>query len=631
MKAAGRSPYGVKLVRGPVVEVASHRRACTSAEDLLDRLAEFTRPRAADLFCGAGGMSLGLSDAGFDVILGIDHDPDALKTHASLCPGWTADLDLSQPAVIDEVSELLAACDLSVVAGGPPCQPFSRAGMSKIRDLVRKGHREAYDERRDLWEAFLEVCLRVQPPVILLENVPDMAFGDEMSILRRMIDELEESEYTVHAQVLSAAEHGVPQYRQRLVLVAFRDGNEFRWPRATRLTTVADAIGDLPKVEGGWRPEGGADGFRRYKLPKKASSFARRMRERVPAADQQRVYDHITRPVRDDDKKAFAQMDSTTLYSALPKQLKRYRDDIFDDKYKRLDANLPSRSITAHIAKDGYWYIHPTQDRTLTVREAARLQTFPDRVRFAGPPSSAFRQIGNAVPPRLAERVGKRILVALEAGAAPEVATRDLASTLSNWLMDKENLSVPWLEAQTPWTIIQAELVLGRSGAAEINKHWPLLAKLDVPRLTLDHRAELVTQLGATRAGRVILAAEWYEDNNSALDSVEAIVGNPHVPRAAARLAHMATSNDVPGLLLQSAGLLRVAARFTGRKVDEVNSGTEGRMAIARLVGGSDSSVLALAALVELSRSQCVPNKPECAECPLVDTCAHTERRRRRD
>ena len=92
-----------------------------------------------------------------------------------------------------------------------------------------------------------------------------------------------------------------------------------------------------------------------------------------------------------------------TRYSDLAPELKRYRDDIFDDKYKRLDANDVSRTITAHIAKDGYWYIHPWQDRTLTVREAARLQTFPDHVRFAGPPSAAFRQIGNAVPPLLAE------------------------------------------------------------------------------------------------------------------------------------------------------------------------------------------------------------------------------------
>ena len=125
--------------------------------------------------------------------------------------------------------------------------------------------------------------------------------------------------------------------------------------------------------------------------------------------DADRVYDHITRPVREDDERAFELMDPKTRYSDLPADMRRYRDDIFDDKYKRLDENDLSRTITAHIAKDGYWYIHPRQNRTLTVREAARLQTFPDRFRFAGPPSAAFRQIGNAVPPLVGERLGRAL------------------------------------------------------------------------------------------------------------------------------------------------------------------------------------------------------------------------------
>ena len=107
-------------------------------------------------------------------------------------------------------------------------------------------------------------------------------------------------------------------------------------------------------------------------------------------------------------------MDAKTRYSDLPEDMRRYRADIFDDKYKRLEENGLSRTITAHIAKDGYWYIHPRENRTLTVREAARLQTFPDRYRFAGPPSAAFRQIGNAVPPFVGEQLGVAIRGSLD-------------------------------------------------------------------------------------------------------------------------------------------------------------------------------------------------------------------------
>ena len=151
----------------------------------------------------------------------------------------------------------------------------------------------------------------------------------------------------------------------------------------------------------------GPDGWSAYEGPKTA--FQRQMREGMDGDEAGRVYDQITRPVRDDDQLAFQQMTPTTLYSDLPEEMRRYRADIFDDKYKRLDENGLSRTITAHIAKDGYWYIHPKDSRTLTVREAARLQTFPDRYRFAGPPSAAFRQIGNAVPPLVGERLGGAI------------------------------------------------------------------------------------------------------------------------------------------------------------------------------------------------------------------------------
>ena len=302
----------------------------------------------------------------------------------------------------------MLAADVELLAGGPPCQPFSKAGRSKIRHRVRHGLRDPSDERKDLWRSFLEVVRLAQPPAVVMENVPDMALDREMFILRTMVHELESLGYAVEERVVDTWRYGVPQFRQRLILVALRDGVAFRWPEETPdKVTVWNAIGDLPEVEGGWRPQGGADGWADYdqasdRVPAAhARGHGRRGRQRRSSTTSP------ARCVRTTSAPS-SSWTRTTRYSDLPADMKRYRDDIFDDKYKRLDENDLSRTITAHIAKDGYWYIHPRQNRTLTVREAARLQTFPDRFRFAGPPSAAFRQIGNAVPPRWASISARR-------------------------------------------------------------------------------------------------------------------------------------------------------------------------------------------------------------------------------
>ena len=193
-----------------------------------------------------------------------------------------------------------------------------------------------------------------------------------------------------------------------------RQDAQFTWPAPSHRTRVT--VGTRSATFPTWRVAGAQKAAptagQTYDGPKNA--FQRRCATAMEGDDANRVHDHITRPVREDDKIAFELMDAKTRYSDLPEELRRYRADIFDDKYKRLDENGLSRTITAHIAKDGYWYIHPRDNRTLTVREAARLQTFPDRYRFAGPPSAAFRQIGNAVPPFLGEQLGLAIRDSLD-------------------------------------------------------------------------------------------------------------------------------------------------------------------------------------------------------------------------
>ncbi|HJV08160.1 MAG TPA: DNA cytosine methyltransferase, partial [Acidimicrobiales bacterium] len=181
--ADGKKTYGVKLVRGPFVRLPPHPSACSDEQQLLSLIRESERPLAADLFCGAGGLSLGLQQAGFDVVLGVDNDAEALETHRALCPGLSVNWDLADEAVVRRVAALVRRAGISLVAGGPPCQPFSKAGRSMIRELVRTGRRDHYDHRRTLWRSFLDVVVRARPPAVLMENVPDMALDRDMLVL----------------------------------------------------------------------------------------------------------------------------------------------------------------------------------------------------------------------------------------------------------------------------------------------------------------------------------------------------------------------------------------------------------------------------------------------------------------
>lgn len=624
--------YGVKLVRGPFLRLPPHPHACQTADALLNMCRELAGPTAADLFCGAGGLSLGLQAAGFQVVMGIDNDAEALETHRANFPGLSVDWDLADPDVVERVGGLIRDADVTLIAGGPPCQPFSKAARSMLRDLVRTGRRDAHDERRDLWQSFLRVVAIARPPAVLMENVPDMALDRDMMILRTMVDELEELGYAVEERVVETWRYGVPQFRGRLLLVALRDGISFDWPpEAPQRVTVDNAIGDLPPVEGGWRPAGGADGWADYAAPKTA--FQRRAREGLPVEAKHKLHDHITRPVRQDDAIAFAGMDSSTRYSELPSELKRYRDDIFDDKYKRLDPNDLSRTITAHIAKDGYWYIHPYQDRTLTVREAARLQTFPDRIRFAGPPTAAFRQIGNAVPPLLGEHIGAAIVRSLEKAEPLAVSTRSTARALGDWFARRDDLAVPWLRGESRWAVTSAELLLGRAPDGHVRSVWPALEKLATPRDALDN-APFLTSIGAAmgrghRAEQLLEAAEWFQSRDEAFESVDTMTGSPHVTEAMADLAVRVCPDDLQDPVLVTNGVLRVAARVIGEPVDRINKRTHGRLAVARLIGVDPFSDGAHLGLIELANSLCRPQNPLCDECPLRNWCVEgTERLR---
>ena len=189
---------------------------------------------AADLFSGAGGLSLGLEAAGYRVVLGVDRDREATETHRHHFGGLTLDWDLGNPERVARVAQLIKDAGIELLAGGPPCQPFSRAGRNKIRHRILNGFADPSEERRHLWRSFLEVVTIAQPAAVLMENVPDMALDKDMFILRTMVHELESLGYAVEERVVDTSQYWVPQFRQRLILVALRDGTAFTWPPPSR-------------------------------------------------------------------------------------------------------------------------------------------------------------------------------------------------------------------------------------------------------------------------------------------------------------------------------------------------------------------------------------------------------------
>lgn len=632
-----RGGYGVKLVRGPFIRLAPHADHCESPEAFVKYAAKLRRagrPLAVDLFCGAGGLSLGLREAGFEVALSADKDPEALETHRHQFGGLCVDWDLGDPEQVARIGELVRAAKVDLVAGGPPCQPFSKAGRSMARHRIRNGHRDPNHERRDLWRSFLEIIRLSMPRAVLMENVPDMALDREMFILRSMVEELELLGYSVEERVVETWRYGVPQFRQRLILVALRDGVAFHWPDPDEgQVNVWNAIGDLPEVQGGWRPDGGAAGWTEYSGPN--TEFQRSMRAAVPADDANKLYDHITRPVRPDDALAFEYMTSEMRYSDLPEEFKRYRDDIFDDKYKRLDGNDLSRTITAHIAKDGYWYIHPKQNRTLTVREAARLQTFPDWYRFAGPPSAAFRQIGNAVPPRLGERLGRAILVSLDKRDTEATTTRETAATLAEWFRTTPSVSLPWLRATTRWQVIAAEMLLDKSPTDHIRHIWPVVAMLGAPGTADDPAyevlADMIKSVGrghrleqVEKIGRHLVSFPDLIDSDDLKGGVV-----PGLSDAVADIAVLAVAtgdaDESEEPVLATKGVLRVAGRYFGEDVNRRNRLSDGRMAVARMIGGGTAARDAHKGLIELANTICRPLDPACGQCPLTQQCQKYE------
>ena len=380
-----------------------------------------SKPVVLDLFCGAGGMSLGFQMVGYHIGLGLDKESLPCQTHAHNFGGRCVQADIKDITGPEAFVHEHGLERVDVIIGGPPCQGFSRVGRGKLRQ-VNNDPTFIHDPRNQYYKEFIRFVKALMPLYFVMENVPDMRYyaDGEGLVLEKALSSLGELGYSggpdgrPYWNVLRANHYGVPQTRHRLFIVGNRLGKSIANPRRThlnQLVTVWEAIGDLPIVSHGFREDEIA-----YS-PRQSPAYQRRMRAGMRERGLQGVlFNHQTRWHNDQDLEAFAWMPEGGKYVDLPSRFKRYRDDIFQDKYRKLVRDNPSWTVEAHIGKDTYRHIYPSRHdepeppRTISVREAARLQSFPDWFRFIGPFTRQFHQVGNAVPPLLAKAVAKSIL-----------------------------------------------------------------------------------------------------------------------------------------------------------------------------------------------------------------------------
>ncbi len=615
------SRYAIKWVRGRYLELPDHPQAC-ELPDLKEYADGLQGPLAVDLFCGAGGTSLGLEMAGFHTIMGADLDKPSLATHRANFGGASVRADLSLAEDVDRVVHALDGISVDLLAASPPCQPFSPAGRGKMRALARGGG-AVVDQRKELWRGMLDVVGRVMPRAVMVENVPGMTWGDDIAIVAGIIEGLEELGFDVYARLLPARQYRVPQFRERIFIVGVERGVAFEWPTPDGETTLEDAIADLPPVGGGSHTESSIE----YGGPRTA--FQKWARGGVDEEDEHLVHDHFARAVREDDLEAFRLMDHRTRYSELPEHLRRYRSDIFDDKYKRLSWSEVSRTITAHIAKDGYWYIHPEQHRTLTVREAARIQTFPDWFRFAGFPSNAFRQIGNAVPPLLGAAVGGEVVRALGNLERQRVrlSSRELGTTLATWMQtqQEDELAQPWRRSDDLWHTLLGIILFEKAKPVVARNFWPTYARRwKTPQAYLeDPRREAATRaIGRGGTGELLtrLARALSAPEEDPLEP--GALGIPGLSRK--RMAYAATLSGSARSFQPTPQTSRITRRVFGE--DNRGSKTAGLLAMVRLIGASHSGQ-AYAALLEVGDRFCLPSEPRCHFCPLRVVCTTGQKR----
>ena len=346
------------------------------------------KPRVIDLFAGVGGLSLGFEKKGFDVVLANEYDASIATSYIAnhkntkMIVGDITSLDLE-----DTFGKLAGTID--VVIGGPPCQGFSQKGQRKT----------IHDERNFLFKYYVSVVELVKPKYFVMENVPNLLTA-EGGYFRHEIEELfNKLGYSLEYGVLNASDYGVPQNRRRAVIIGKLDGDAPKLPVPKRNNvTIWDAISDLAYLESG---EGSEE--QEYKYPAE-SDYEKMLRK-----DSSKLFNHIATKHSPLALKVLALIPPNAGREVLPEE--HLTKSIYSGTWTRMKKDEISVTITTRFdTPSSGKFTHPFLNRAITVREAARIQSFPDNFHFVGNKGSQMKQVGNAVPPLLAAAIAEVIM-----------------------------------------------------------------------------------------------------------------------------------------------------------------------------------------------------------------------------
>lgn len=383
-----------------------------------------------DIFSGAGGLSYGFITEGYRVLLAVDNDNNAHETFLTNNPGVEEERVLNSDITTlktESIKNKVGDTKVDVLVAGIPCQGFSMVGYRTKPELMKKnGYSPNTDPRNQLYKEVLRFVDMVNPEFILIENVPGINTlklkhrNRDRAVISLLESRLRKRSYDFRAFELDTRIFGIPQRRKRIFCIAWNSG-EFPENIIDELKSVAvelghdgeertlkNAIADLPRL----RPD---DGVSARKVNPAHENSDNYYMDYV-STNGQIIYNHVSRYHNEDDMKIIRSIRKGENYKKLVSRLpsviegrtrKTYTTSNFPDKFFRLAWNYPSRTIVSHLAKDGNSFIHPSQNRSITVREAARIQTFPDDYIFMGSRFSQFIQVGNAVPPLLARIFGR--------------------------------------------------------------------------------------------------------------------------------------------------------------------------------------------------------------------------------